>query len=891
MPGNEEKGLLRDLCKSQEDFSIKAAKLRQQAEALLREKESWSDQDLEAQSPEQIRKVLHELEVHQIELEMQNENLLQAQLELEASQARYFDLYELAPVGYCTVSATGMIMKANLTVTTLLGVPRASLVGQPFSRFIFAEDQDIYYLHRKHLFGTGESQTCELRMVKNDKVPFWVQLTEVVIQNENGMPVSRLALSGSPERRLSEEALRKSEEKYRSLVETAQELIWRCDKHGKFTYLNPAWEKSHGYKLEAMLGRGFWEFVPSKKIEQNMVEFSHNMAGESTRERETIHCTKDGRLIKLLFNAIPLLDSEGNIIGTQGTAIDITERKKVEEATQRDRSRLNSLVNILQQKSTSTKNLLDNALDHAIALTGSKIGFIFHYQETHKELVLRAWSKEVLPECTVAEPKICYELGKTGFWGEAIRQRRSVINNDFQAEHPLKKGLPEGHVQLHKFMAVPIIRNGHIVSMIGLANKEDDFVETDVLEVSLLMETVWQATENIQNEKENTKLERQLQQAQKMEAIGTLAGGIAHDFNNILGAILGYAEMALDDCPTDSIVASDIDQVIKAGHRARELVKQILAFSRQADTERIALQPAVIVREACHMLRSSLPSTISIEQDIDPSLRLILADPTQIHQILMNLCTNAYHAMEMTGGSLSIRVKNKTLTSDDLAGVPDVQPGNYVQMSVSDTGAGIGLEIQERMFDPYFTTKETGKGTGLGLSITHGIVKSYRGFVSCYSQPDEGTVFHVFLPAITDEILYESEQVEPILFGKEHVLLIDDEEILVEMGKTMLERLGYRVTVRTNSIEALTTFQNQPREFDLVITDQTMPGMTGTDLARRMLQLRPDLPIILCTGYSNLISEEKSRSIGITGFALKPLAKKDIATLIRKALDKSKTLN
>jgi PAS domain S-box-containing protein len=387
-------------------------------------------------------------------------------------------------------------------------------------------------------------------------------------------------------------------------------------------------------------------------------------------------------------------------------------------------------------------------------------------------------------------------------------------------------------------------------------------------------------------EEEWKRLQDQLQQAQKMEAIGTLAGGIAHDFNNILGAILGYAEMAQEVSPAGSILRKDIDQIVKAGHRAKELVKQILAFSRQAETEHIPVQPALIIKETLYMLRSSLPSTIAFQQDIDEEAGPILADPTQIHQVMLNLCTNAFHAMEATGGTLSISLKNRELTGEDLASESHVHPGRFVQLSIGDTGPGIAPEIREKIFDPYFTTKEVGKGTGMGLAIIHGIAKSYKGFVSYHSRLGEGTVFHVYLPVIADKALLKIESTpldltEP---GNERILFVDDEEILVEMGKIMLERLGYLVTVRGSSLEALNTFENQPDQFDLVITDQTMPGMTGIDMARRMLQIRPGMPIILCTGYSSLISEDKAKSFGIKGFANKPLAKKDIAMLIRKVL-------
>ena len=402
--------------------------------------------------------------------------------------------------------------------------------------------------------------------------------------------------------------------------------------------------------------------------------------------------------------------------------------------------------------------------------------------------------------------------------------------------------------------------------------------------------TLTDITERKMAEKERKAMQAQLQQAQKMETIGTLAGGIAHDFNNILAAILGYAEMARENSQAGSIAAKDIDQVIKASHRAKELVKQILAFSRQDETERIPLQPSLLIKEASKMLRSSLPATIDINLNIGQDSGFVMADPTQIHQILMNLCTNSYHAMEEAGGTLSIALKRESPIWDDLVSAPHLQSGNFLRLSISDTGTGIAPEIQEKIFEPYFTTKPIGKGTGMGLSIIHGIVKSYGGLVSCYSQPGKGTCFHVYLPAIEEAAMSEKNQDGRIQIGNEHILFVDDENIIADMGKSMLESLGYQVTTRTNSLEALTTFQNQPEDFDLVITDQTMPDMTGGDLARHMLKVRAGIPIILCTGYSSQISEEKARSYGIRGFALKPLTKKDLANLIRKILDDKKTI-
>ncbi len=389
-------------------------------------------------------------------------------------------------------------------------------------------------------------------------------------------------------------------------------------------------------------------------------------------------------------------------------------------------------------------------------------------------------------------------------------------------------------------------------------------------------------TEKRLAEEEKQKLRLQLQQAQKMEAIGTLAGGIAHDFNNILAAIVGYAEMARDDSPPGSAIAGDLGQVLQAAHRAKELVKQILSFSRQGESHQVVVQPTLLVKETLKMLRSTLPSTITIRQDLAVNGATILADPSHIHQLVMNLCANAYQAMEEKGGTLSLSLRTLSLAEAE----GELPPGDYVRLTIGDTGPGIGPEVLPRIFDPFFTTKEVGKGTGMGLSIVHGIVKSCGGSINCTSTIGQGTVFDITLPRLAGEAVAEERRdSEQVPGGAEHILYVDDEEVLREMGTNMLKRLGYRVTTRGNSLEALVCFQNEPGSFDLVITDQTMPGMTGIDLARRMLQLRPELPIILCTGFSNLISEERAKAMGIKGFAMKPMSKNDIAQLVRQLLD------
>ncbi len=386
-------------------------------------------------------------------------------------------------------------------------------------------------------------------------------------------------------------------------------------------------------------------------------------------------------------------------------------------------------------------------------------------------------------------------------------------------------------------------------------------------------------------EKEKRKLEAQLQQVHKLEAVGTLAGGIAHDFNNILSAVIGYAEMTLYQTDKKSVLHSNIQEILNAGNRAKDLVKQILAFSRQADPEMKPVYVKLIVKEAIKLIRASLPTTIEIRQNLD-SESAVLADPTQIHQVLMNLCTNADHAMRDKGGILSLSLTDVQLDAGFSGHNPGVKPGPYICLTVSDTGPGMTPEVLDRLFEPFFTTKERDMGTGMGLAVVHGIVTNHGGTVTVESKSGKGSTFKVYLPRIQKEADTPVESGETIPTGNEKILFVDDEKALVEMGKQMLERLGYEVTTRTSSVEALELFRKQPARFDLVITDMTMPNMTGEILAQAMIDVRPDIPIILCTGYSPQITEESAKKQGIKQFIMKPMVLEEIAKSVREVLDK-----
>ena len=391
-------------------------------------------------------------------------------------------------------------------------------------------------------------------------------------------------------------------------------------------------------------------------------------------------------------------------------------------------------------------------------------------------------------------------------------------------------------------------------------------------------------SERKQAEKEKQNLESRLHQAHKMEAIGTLAGGIAHDFNNILTAVLGFTELALEDSKGDEMVQGSLREVLTAGNRARELVKQILTFSRQAEQELKPVQVGLIIKEALKLLRASLPSTIEIHQEVN-SHSATLADPTQIHQVLMNLCTNAHHAMQATGGVLKVSLKDESIDSEFEARKLGLQPGDCLCLKISDNGHGMPAEVKARIFEPFYTTKERDKGTGMGLAVVHGIIKGHGGAITVSSEPGQGTTFEIYLPIIRTTRKYTAGAAAKLPGGDERILFVDDEKVLVDLACTMMARLGYTVTGRTSSIEALELFKDQSETFDLVITDMTMPNLTGEKLAQELISIRSDIPIILCTGFSEQINEDKAKKMGIREFILKPLVTANLAKAIRAALD------
>jgi len=524
--------------------------------------------------------------------------------------------------------------------------------------------------------------------------------------------------------------------------------------------------------------------------------------------------------------------------------------------------------------------------EEAVRLTKSKIGYLGLMDEDETVMSVHVWSRIVMTGCDISDRCLDFPLAAAGLWAEVVRQRRPVITNDYSAPNPWKKGCPEGHIEIIRHMSVPVFAGRRIVLIAGVGNKEEEYDENDVQQLTLLMEGMWRLIERKQAEENHRKLETQLIQAQKMEAIGTLAGGIAHDFNNILSGIMGYSELCLKAVKDRPKVYHSMEQVLKAAERAKDLVRQILTFSRKAEQEKKPLALASIVKEVVNFMRASLPTTIEIVQKIEETSDVVMADPTQLHQVLINLCTNAGYAMRETGGVLEIGLEEVVADAADLLRRPPISLGHYLILTVRDTGQGIPPENLARIFEPYFTTKEKGAGTGLGLAVVHGIVKDHGGEIRVYSEVGKGTIFRVYLPLLEKQAEVGKDMEEALLPGKgETILFIDDEKMVAELSRELLEELGYRVVTETDPVKAIEAFREGSGAFDLVITDKTMPHLTGFDVAGEIRRVRTDIPIVLCSGLQEKGDLEKLAALGINRWITKPIRMSALANAVREVLD------
>jgi PAS domain S-box-containing protein len=763
----------------------------------------------------------------QLLLEINERKRVEEVLRLE--QHKFREILDSMNDGVCVINRHYGIDYVNPVMRKEFG-----LVGGRKCYEYFHDSTEVCPSCRNKEVFAGESLQWEW---SSDKTGKTYDLFDTPIRNMDGS-VSKLEIfrdiSG---RKQAENALIHNEELLRKMLETLPVGIWILDSDGRIIQGNPAglqiWAGARYVGIEQFGEYKGWWLATGKRIDpEEWAAARAIMKGETSLNEEIeIECF-DGTRKVVLNSAIPIRDAQQKITGAIVVNQDITERVEKEQ-------------------------------QHALLATAVE-------QAAEGVLVTGA-------DWTIQHLNPAFERVSGYTREEAIGQHHRILKSgkhDAMFYQEMRNALECGEVWRGRITSKK--KDGNCFEAEATLSPVRDTNRQIVNWVTIARDVTYE-----------TSLEKQLRQAQKIEALGTLAGGIAHDFNNILGIIIGFVQLALYEIPKNDAAQGYLEEVFKAANRAKELVKPILAFSRQAEQERLPTQIALIVKEALKMLRASLPSTIEMRENI-VSKSTVLADATQIHQVLLNLCTNAAHAMEEKGGVLEVGLLDVDLDTDFVAPYSDVRPGPYLRLAISDTGQGMDADTIERIFDPYFTTKPPGAGTGLGLSVVHGIVKSHGGLITVNSEPGKGSSFQIFLPRIEslpDGLIAPTTSPRSIPTGTERILFVDDEAELGRFWQKALQDLGYQVTTRTSSFEALEAFRAQPDKYDLIITDLTMPKMTGVDLARELLRMRPDIPVILCTGFSQAITQEMARDMGIRELVMKPILTHELAETIRRVLD------
>jgi two-component system cell cycle sensor histidine kinase/response regulator CckA len=937
----------------------KADTLRERAEELL----AGSKGALDSTELTDLKKLAHELAVHQAELELQNEELRQTQLALQETRDRFAALYEYAPVGYVVLDSTGIIRQANHTWRVMVNRSDEDFRGSPFSDTIFPEDASIFLARFRTFFRNPAKKQIVVRMKRKGKAPFHAQIEaqpRVTKPDKHAGTGDELMISVGDitERKQAEDVLRESEHYLRSVVETSGDGFWAVDRQGIIVEVNDAYCTMSGYTREEILGMNIGDLDVHESPAETAARIKRIIAGGSERF-ETHHRRKDGSFWPVEIS-VSWLDDYGGRFVCFGR--DLTGRRRREEdiallGRMLDEApaaitihnndgrflyanhytvRLHGYedekeflaVNLRDLDVPESEALLDKRF-RRIAETGEARFEVAHYRKDGSTFPLEVLAKAIQWEGQDAVLSIAADISDRVEAEEALMESEMFLQETqaaarlggwkanpltdalkwtdgvydiIEAPRNYSPGLAEG---LKYFCPeyLPAIREGlnrcrdegqsfemeaEIVTLKGNRRWVDlrGFSRRDGHNAPVIMGTIQDISDRKQAEGDRKKLRAQLQQAQKMEAVGTLAGGISHDFNNLLQAISGFTEMLLMGRPESDPGYRALKAIQNAGDRASDLIRQLLLFSRKAASAKktIALQHSV--EQAKKMLERTIPKMVEIQTITGNRLWTINADPVQIEQMLLNLGTNAADAMP-DGGRLLFEIKNVTLDTDDTKGHLGAEPGRYVRLSASDTGHGMDRETMKKIFDPFFTTKAFGKGTGLGLASVYGIVKSHGGTITCDSEVGKGTTFRIYFPAMVQPKGGEIEEIEarPIPKGTETILLVDDEEAIRSFARQALMKFGYGVLTAATGEEALERYSAKSTEIDLVIMDLGMPGMGGHKCLEEMLKLNRQVRVIIASGYAINDQAEKSLAAGARGYVGKPYRLTELLNTVRKVLD------
>jgi len=751
--------------------------------------------------------------------------------------------------------------------------------------------------------------TMEVHYYRKDGSTVWMENNIKAIRDHAGKIVGMHGVSRDiNERKLAEEKLRDSETRFRILTEQSPNMVF-INAHGKIAYVNDRCFEMMGYSKDELYSHdfNFFSLMEPKSLKQAKSSFKKHMENIEAPPLEYTIIKKDGSMIDTIINT-KLIDYQG-ARAILGVVTDITEQKRIVNELRIRDEKLSDLSNQTEQLSLATASMIsikeeqeffDKISKAIVDFSDFKRVIISLFKEKAPFRDIIAFGgveSELIDQLRKVEmPKIWYDkvfiedniVGQYSYY--IPHTKKNILNQD--ATIYGSGFVPEFENRWHPDDNLFVRMNdgkGNTIGVISVDESKSGLKPSPerVRPLEIFSSLISQIVILKKEQEEKKKIEAQLQQAQKMESIGTLTGGIAHDFNNILGIIVGNAELALEDVPESNRAHANLKEIEKASLRAKNIVKQLLSFSRKTDQKLQPIQIASVIKDALKFLRSTIPTTINIHRDIQTAQETILADPTQINQIIMNLCINASHAMEQSGGDLIVSVKKVILNNNSIKNNSGLKSGPHVKIMISDTGPGINPEIIDQIFDPYFTTKDVGKGSGMGLAVVHGIVKNHNGAIDVDSGQGKGTKFTIYFPLTTKKPKVETQTTQDIPMGNETILFVDDEISIVNMVQRMFERLGYKVETATAPQDALERFSLNPYHFDLVITDMTMPQMTGVKLSEKLMDIREDIPIIICTGHSAFVDEEKAKDLGLAAYVTKPIDMQETAQTIRKVLDKN----
>ena len=760
-----------------------------------------------------------------------------------AGENKYRALYDNAPLAYQSLDAEGRLLDVNPQWTKTLGYEREAVIGKSFADFLHPDWRPHFEKNFPAFKKRGYVHDVQFRLRHADGHFIDVSFEGCIGYRPDGSVHQTYCVFKDITRQIrNEAALRQSEQKFRDIFDAVSDAVYVHDLEGRFLEVNAAARGQLGYSREELLEMGVSQVDANDSDKDSVRESIQAVRQDRNRVFTSEHRRKDGETFPVEIHS-RTIEYEGNPC-ILSVVRDISERRRYEV----ERSRMTTELRLRNQ---FIETILDNL----------PIGLAVNYIDEGSATYMNRKFEEIY-----------------GWPKEALRD----IPSFFERVYPD----PDHRRKLHDRIMADI-RSGDPERMAweGLEITDQQGGKKIIAAKNIPLHDQNLMISTVQDITEEWKLQAQLRQAQKMEAVGALAGGIAHDFNNILSPILGLSEMLMEDLPKGALAWENVREIFRAGERGRDLVKQILAFSRHAEQENLPLRISPIVKEALQLCRSTIPANIEIRRHMAADPGLVLADPTQIHQIVMNLVTNAYHAVEADGGEIMVRLEPYPRGEEDPVeeGLP---PGRYVRLSVADTGPGISPEIREKVFEPYFTTKEQGKGTGLGLAVVYGIVRNHGGEIRISGGLERGAEFAVYLPLIADAAqVQEASETESEHPGSERILLVDDEPSIVRMQRKMLERLGYEVISAASSPTALEVFREDPCGFDLVISDLSMPKMTGLQLAGKIFAIRPETPVILCTGYQRNIPENPAERFGVRAILNKPVRRADLVRAVRAALD------